>query len=195
MKKNIKNTVIIALAVIIILLTVLSIVLAVELNNREFDNMEIERKYLIDLNNLPDSVKTAEAFEMVQTYINYSPEIRVRKINNLYYFLTMKLPKDNVGLAREEVEYSITPEDYEELLKKQVGNTIYKTRYELFINNIKIEVDIYAETLIGLCVAEVEFQNIKKSEAFVPPEWFGPEITSDSRYKNASLARDGLPSP
>lgn len=193
MKKHAKNIVIVVLSLAVVLLSVLLGITRAQLDKNEFNNMEIERKFLVDVNHLPESIKTCDVFEMVQTYINYSPEMRVRKINNLYHFLTIKLPKDNIGLAREETEYAVTVEQYEELLAKQVGNTIYKTRYELYENNIKIEVDIYSDSLAGLAVAEVEFENVKKSEAFSPPSWFGLEVTSDSRYKNANLARYGMP--
>lgn len=196
MKKHMKGIVIAAVAVLFIAVVSLSVLcgfLSAKLKEGRFGNMEIERKYLIDKNNLPDAVNTADTLRIVQTYINFSPEMRVREINDIYHFFTMKLPQDNIGLAREEVEVRITPEEYAELLSKQVGATIYKTRYEFKENGFTIEVDIYSGALSGLIVAEVEFASIKKSEAFKPPQWFGTEITSDSRYKNANLARYGMP--
>ena len=158
-------------------------------------NIEIERKFLIDVNRLPESFKAAGAFEIVQTYISFSPGTRIRKINNSNYYFTKKVPIDAQGLAHEETEYMITPEEYQEFLKKQVGNTVHKTRYELCENKAKIEVDIYSHGLTGLAVAEVEFRSVKEAEAFVPPAWFGLEVTSDSRYKNMNLARYGMPKP
>lgn len=196
MKKYTKGIVIAVIAALffaVIVLAVICGVLAAKLEEKQFDNIEIERKFLIDSDDLPDAITAATKIEIVQTYINFSPEMRVRKIDDLYHFFTMKLPKDDIGLSREEVEVLITPTEYAELLPKQVGSTIYKTRYEFTENGFSIEVDIYSGELSGLVVAEVEFASIKKSEDFTPPHWFGKDITSDLRYKNANLARYGMP--
>jgi len=105
----------------------------------------------------------------------------------------MKLPKDDMGLAREEVEFFIASEEYDELLKKQVGTTIYKTRYQFYEEGVLITIDIYSQDFKGLAVAEVEFKAVVHAEGYNPPGWFGKEITSDKRYKNASLSRNGMP--
>lgn len=69
-----------------------------------------------------------------------------------------------------------------------------KTRYQFEENGTRIFVDVYSGNLEGLVVAEVEFASVAEAEAFVPPSWFGQDITSDKRYKNANLAKDGMPS-
>ena len=55
------------------------------------------------------------------------------------------------------------------------------------------EVDIYHGSLAGLSVAEVEFASESSAAEFVPPHWFGRELTGDDRWSNAQLARHGLP--
>jgi hypothetical protein len=45
------------------------------------DEFEIERKWLINKSNIPFDLSNLDYFEIEQTYINFSPEIRVRKIN------------------------------------------------------------------------------------------------------------------
>ncbi len=37
-------------------------------------------------------------------------------------------------------------------------------------------------------MAEVEFDSEKKADEFVPPDWFGKEVTNEASYKNRSLA-------
>ncbi|MCL2671313.1 MAG: CYTH domain-containing protein [Clostridiales bacterium] len=193
-KINFRDILIFILACALAALSVQYILLATQNKRNSESNIEVERKFLLDLNNLPpDMAERAEIFEFVQTYINYSPEIRVREVNETYYYFTIKLPKDNIGLSREEIEFLVTEEEYRELLTKQVGMTIYKTRYQFYEEGFLITVDIYSHELSGLAVAEVEFANVKQSESYRPPHWFGPEITSDKRYKNANLARDGMP--
>jgi CYTH domain-containing protein len=44
-----------------------------------------------------------------------------------------------------------------------------------------------------LDVVSVEFAEAEASTAFIPPAWFGPEVTHDAAYRNGALAREGLP--
>ena len=48
--------------------------------------------------------------------------------------------------------------------------------------------------LDGLRIAEIEFSTDVESDNFRCPEWFGEEVTEDERYKNWSLALNGIPS-
>lgn len=164
---------------------------------------EIERKFYIEPANLPKDMISKgasyeiERYEIIQTYINYSPEIRVRQLTGrrgTWWTFTLKTPQDEIGLARNEVNFNITQAEYRDLLAKKVGNTVNKTRYQFEENGTRIFVDVYSGNLEGLVVAEVEFASVAEAEAFVPPSWFGRDITSDKRYKNANLAKDGMPS-
>lgn len=157
--------------------------------------VETERKFLIDPAKLPkDMDKRGKVYDIVQTYISLSPEMRVRMLNKKYYYFTLKRPLDDVGLSREEIEFRITQEEYEALVKKREGSTIYKTRYQFYENGTYIFVDVYySKKLTGLVVAEVEFPSAEASRKFKAPKWFGEEITADLRYKNANLAKHGMP--
>jgi adenylate cyclase len=42
-------------------------------------------------------------------------------------------------------------------------------------------------------VAEVEFPSDEEAAQFVPPPWFGLEVTEDEHYKNVNLALHGRP--
>ncbi len=158
--------------------------------------VETERKFVIDVKNLPaEFFETDEVYDITQTYISYSPEMRVRSIigKTQFYTMTMKIPLDNKGLSRQEIDFTITAEEYDELVKKQVGNTILKTRYQFWIDERHVCVDVYAGELDGLAVAEVEFKSVEEADNYVPLDWFGEEVTSDSRYKNANLSKNGMP--
>ena len=52
---------------------------------------------------------------------------------------------------------------------------------------------MYVGALAGLRVVEVEFSSEQESDGFQIPDWFGPEITGDQRYRNRELAVHGLP--
>ncbi|MCL2108881.1 MAG: CYTH domain-containing protein [Oscillospiraceae bacterium] len=157
-------------------------------------NAEIERKFLLDLDNLPQNLMANGAiYEFEQSYISHSPEIRIRSVNQRTYYFVMKTPLDETGLSRQEVEFRITKEEYDELFPRHIGKTIYKTRYQFYVDDFYVAVDVYSGDLDGLAVAEVEFESVEAAEAFQPPEWFGEDVTADKRYKNANLAIDGLP--
>lgn len=157
---------------------------------------ETERKFLIDPSDLYQfDFSQMKIYKIVQTYINYDPEIRVRQVNQHWYWFALKTPKDSIGLSRSELEFPITKNSYQDLVQKQVGQTIYKTRYQFKQDDYDCSVDIYSGDLKGLAVVEVEFNNIEEANLFQPPSWFGKEVTSDLRYKNAGLAKNGKPDP
>ena len=47
----------------------------------------------------------------------------------------------------------------------------------------------------SLDLLSVEFEEGEDADGFVPPVWFGPEVTQNAAYHRGSLARVGLPAP
>ena len=47
----------------------------------------------------------------------------------------------------------------------------------------------------SLDLLTVEFKDGGDASAFVPPAWFGPEVTQDAAYDRGALARAGVPAP
>ena len=156
-------------------------------------NVEIERKFLINPASIPYDLQKADIFEIEQTYVSFEPEVRVRRLNGWYYSMAVKLPKDDVGLVRREVEIYILRQEYEHLMKYQAAPTVEKTRYQFMYQSKSTAVDIYRGRHEGLAVSEIEFGSREAADAFVPYEWYLKDVTSDSRYKNANLAKDGKP--
>ena len=158
------------------------------------DNIEIEKKWLIDPNKVPYDLSNAKVYEIEQTYINFSPEIRVRKVNNgKQYSFTLKKNMTEDGLQRDEVDFLITEEEYSSLVKKKEGNTIYKTRYKIMDENQVVAIDIFKGDLKGLAYMEIEFANVEEANAYGTPKWIIKDVTDDIRYKNAYLAQFGNP--
>ena len=48
--------------------------------------------------------------------------------------------------------------------------------------------DIFKDYLEGLRMVEVEFDNEDQALNFVPPEWFGKDVSDDHRFRNVNLA-------
>jgi len=150
---------------------------------------EIERKFLV--NKVPEITENIMRYEILQGYvlISESMEIRLRKKSDKY-FQTIKTGE---GLNRGEYEIEIQRGQFELLWPLTESKRIEKTRYEIVYNNSLIELDIYKDSLDGLVTAEVEFHSEKDSTMFIPPDWFGKDVTNDKRYKNKNLALDGCP--
>ena len=147
--------------------------------------MEIERKFLID--KIPDSIELPllKCRHIEQGYLCTEPVVRVRRDNDEYY-LTYK----SKGLmSREEYNLPLTKDAYNKLIKKADGNIITKTRYEIpEKNNLTIELDIFEGKFDGLLLAEVEFSSEEEALAYVPPVWFGKDVTNDASYHNSNMA-------
>ena len=59
-------------------------------------------------------------------------------------------------------------------------------------DGLTIELDVFDEPYEGLWLAEVEFPTEEKANAFIPPEWFGEDVTFSSAYLNSTLSRKDL---
>ena len=152
-------------------------------------NTEIERKFIV--NELPGDLIIERSAEIKQGYICWNDlrEVRCRQIDE-EYFLTIK-SKGN--LVREEFEIKISEEQFSKIWNTTMGFQIFKQRMYVRLNEYKIEIDIFRKNLEGLILAEVEFTSISESEKFIHPEWFFREVTNEEKYKNKSLAINGLP--
>ena len=140
--------------------------------------MEIERKYLIL--DLPDQFENFPKKELTQGYLCTSPVVRIRKEDD-QYFLTYK----NGGMmSREEYNLPLDAESFEHLITKADPVIIRKTRHLIPLDPYLIELDEFHDDFEGLLMAEVEFPSEEEANAFVPPAWFGEEVTFDKRYHN-----------
>lgn len=200
--KKIHIKIIILILASLLVLTIIHIIKKIEndidynmkINEIIADNFEVERKWLIDKNKIPFELSNAEIFKIEQTYISFSPEIRVRKINNgEQYSFAVKTNMTSDGLIRNEMEENIIEEEYNSLIKKKEGNTIYKTRYQFLYENNIYAIDIFEGELEGLAYLEIEFVNKEEADKFLTPDWAIKDVTNDIRYKNGFLARYGVP--
>jgi len=146
--------------------------------------MEIERKFLIK--KLPDNLTSYKARKIEQAYLCTDPVVRVRRDNDVYY-LTYK---SKGMIVREEYNLPLTKEAYGHLLAKADGNIITKTRYEIpEKDNLTIELDVFEGKFDGLLLAEVEFTSEEEALGYIPPEWFGEDVSNSTKYHNSTLSR------
>ncbi len=160
--------------------------------------MEIERKFII--NTLPDNLEEYECLHVEQAYLSTDPVLRVRK-QNTKYFLTYK---GQGMMAREEHNFPISEEAYYHLREKADGNIISKKRYLIPLNTptfqegfpappkdytLMIELDVFDAPFAPLKLAEVEFGSKEAANAFVPPSWFGEDVTYNKEYHNSYMSK------
>lgn len=153
---------------------------------------EIERKFV--LGEIPSADLLGIGEEFRQGYVAEEDDVVVRvRITDRGATLTVK---GGGGLSRTEVEVSISQEEAEALWPHTKGRRIQKTRHRVTgheLGDLVAEIDVYAGELAGLYTAEVEFDSEDEASAFVPPEWFGREVTGEAQWSNSALARHGLP--
>lgn len=144
--------------------------------------MEIERKFLVK--EIPNNLESYECKQIEQGYLCTEPVVRIRRSNEKY-ILTYK---SKGLLSREEYNLPLTKEAYETLRGKMEGRLIQKRRYNIPYEEYVIELDIFEGELAPLQLVEVEFESEEQAKAFVPPVWFGEDVTYTGEYQNSRLA-------
>lgn len=146
--------------------------------------MEIERKWLIS--HCPFDLSDYTAHKIQQGYLCTEPVVRIRRQDD-NYILTYK---SKGLLAREEYNLPLSKEAYHHLLKKTDGILISKTRYVIRTDNdLNIELDSFDAPYENLWLAEVEFPSLETANAYIPPAWFGEEVTHLTKYHNSTLSK------
>lgn len=146
--------------------------------------MEIERKFLVK--KLPEDYINYPHKELEQGYLSTNPVVRIRKADDTY-----ELTYKGAGLmVREEYNLPLTKEAYEHLRPKADGILIHKIRYKIpYQETYTIELDIFQDELSPLILAEVEFDSKEEADTFIPPEWFGEDVTFSTKYHNSRLSQ------
>ena len=146
---------------------------------------ETERKFLVqhDKLRLPPA---SEGIAILQGYLHSREDLSIRvRMAGKQAFLTIK--GKSSGLSRPEFEYEITAADAEELLHL-CGEKVEKIRYKIPMDAFCWEVDVFGGANEGLILAEIELES--EEQVFPRPDWLGDEVSFDSRYQNACLAKN-----
>ncbi|MBO6014592.1 MAG: adenylate cyclase [Oscillospiraceae bacterium] len=160
--------------------------------------MEIERKWLIRKEDIPFDLESLPNYHIEQRYISFHPSIRIRDINRgEKYILTVKTkaPENtDQDISRNEYETSITPEEYADLKELCRGNVILKRRYlKRDDYGLMLEIDLFEGKLSGLAYLEIEFSSETEANKYTDPPWVLREVTHVPDFKNAALAKNGMP--
>jgi len=159
--------------------------------------MEIERKYLVS--HLPDDLGQYPHQEIEQAYLCVSPTLRIRRMGDAC-ILTVKehLASDSSAIHNREEEFRLSTESFLRLREKCEGNAVLKTRYRIDLRSqtgdglyagLVAELDVFHGHHEGLLLVEVEFPDTQTADSFVPPEWFGDDVSDNPIYRNSFLSQ------
>ena len=146
-------------------------------------DFEIERKFLVDLNLLPD-LSSFDFDEIVQGYVSKNSNLTVRiRIKNKEAYLTFK--GKTIGISRTELETKVDLEFAEKLILNFNLELIRKKRFYIPFENNIFELDVFEGKLDGLILAEVELSS--EDELIRLPNWISREVSDDPQYYNVNL--------
>lgn len=151
----------------------------------------IELRFVVQVQD--EGLQSASQHRLEQAYvvIEKNDEIRIRREGDQ---LSVTAKRD-YGKRRKEIELRLDPHIYEALLKYADNRKISKTRYTLNCLGHEWRIDVYDEDTkcAGLSIAETDICDGEATPVF--PHGIVPiaDITDDFRYRNRSLAEDGLP--
>jgi CYTH domain-containing protein len=106
-------------------------------------------------------------------------------------YLVLAAARDGAG-AEERTE--VPRSQAEALLPVCAG----KVGFECTIVRLQSEKEALLQRFIApgsLDLLSVEFEEGEDANGFMPPAWFGPEVTQNPAYERGSLARAGMPTP
>ncbi|MFZ1110747.1 MAG: CYTH domain-containing protein [Rhodomicrobium sp.] len=146
---------------------------------------EIERKFLVRSESWRGFADGGRLIRQGYLTRNGSLSLRIRIIDDESAMLTIK--SATAEIRRLEFEYEIPRSDGAILLGMREGGLIEKMRYKLPWQGLTWEIDVFLGENQGLIVAEIELPH--EEVDFDKPDWLGPEVTSNPRYSNASLAK------
>lgn len=149
--------------------------------------IEIEKTFLVK--KIPANLPSYKSYQIKQGYISSPPSpLRIRQKGDKFE-LTKKIPiKKGDYSSAQEINILLTEYEFKKLWPL-VEKYLEKTRYNIPLsNNLIAELDIYKGDLEGLSVVEVEFISQEQMDSFIPPEWFGKDVTQEEFSANSFLA-------
>ncbi|MFD8483017.1 hypothetical protein [Kitasatospora sp. NPDC059673] len=152
--------------------------------------MERERRFLLARVPAPGAVTCARL--ITDRYVD-GTRLRLRHVERIdtgecAHKLTQKIPAPPGTTGAEQgliTNLYLSEEEYALLLDSLPGRELTKTRLSV----PPLGIDVFDGRLLGLVLAEAEFETAEDAETFVPPAACLAEVTDDPRFTGGSLAR------
>lgn len=135
--------------------------------------MEIERKWLVD--SWPEGLIPETIYQMEQGYLTTSPTVRIRRETSpsqCEYILCLKGKSSADGLARQEIELTVTEEVFSQIRDLIGKPLIAKERRDYRLaSGLRLEVSqVDAGQPTGFFYAEVEYPTEEAARAWKPED-------------------------
>ncbi|MEI7562845.1 MAG: hypothetical protein WCJ39_03960 [bacterium] len=144
----------------------------------------IERERTFIAKSLPIQLKSCNKKQIIDVYIpgkDGMAQLRARKKGDNYE-LTKKVPlQEGNNAVQAETTIPINQEEFD-YLYTYLPCKIKKERYEYQENTIIYEIDIFQGHLSGLALVDVEFEEERQMNNFIPPKFLGKEVTHDKKF-------------
>jgi CYTH domain-containing protein len=154
--------------------------------------IEYERKFLVDAV-VWDNIKNLAPFAVVEVKQGYvcadeQTTVRIRHSNGSWYWNVKQATDDPA--KRIEHEFIVPDAVSAEELYSTLKHTIEKTRYEMRLGHLKIEIDEFHGRYHGVVIAEVELTSEADSEFFnlCKPSFIGREVTGMKEWSNHAMS-------
>lgn len=162
------------------------------MTNSNTITFEHERRFYPKLSELPANFYNSPRTLIVQGYLEDDLRTRVRdESDELGSHTYSQTRKTGGGVSRPEDEIEISKEVFTNLWA-HVKCELRKTRYHMPLYGHVAEINIFHDNLDHYVQIEVEFASPEEALKFVPPSWFGDEVTHDNCHDNYYLAKHGI---
>lgn len=144
--------------------------------------VEIERKFF--LKKIPSGLKSGKSFERYYLFIGKKTEIRLQRKGKE---CEIERKEINSDITAHKYPLAISAQEFNEL-KKPLRKKIIGKAYRLS-DSPKTSLKVYEGNHSGLIRIEVNFQSEEEARSFVPPSWFGTELTSSPLGRDSILIK------
>lgn len=139
--------------------------------------VEFELTYLAS--NLPPQLTSGPRRRIVDIYVPGDPRVHPRlrlRHDGDRFELTKKTPvTEGDASAHHESTIQLSAAEFDALASGD--RRIEKWRYTARVQDRTVEIDVFTGALTGLVLIDVEFGSRADLERFVPPTFFGPDVT------------------
>lgn len=151
---------------------------------------EDERRFLVKRR--PGNLERFKKVEISQGYLVIADdrEARLRSEDGNKFFQAVKI---GGGRKRLTPEMKVSRKFFDTFWPATEDFRLRKTRYFIPHGRQVLHLDIFHDELEGYEHVETEFKSKRKGDRFVPPSWFGREVTDDPAHNGKNLARYGIP--
>lgn len=140
---------------------------------------------------VPDALLQATPTRIIDRYLSPADDPRVKlrlRQTGKTYELTKKISNNLHDLSvQDEYTIPLTPDEFA-LFSRLDAREVIKDRYKSALGNKTIEIDVFRGKLEGLVLIEVEFISEAERNAFIPPDYFGNDVTQELFVAGTFLA-------